>query len=322
MTNKRTFGSLVISLDFELVWGVFDKIELDSKKAYFHNTLDAIPEILRLFKKYDVHATWATVGMLFNKDWNEWQNNIPIETPKYLNDNLDAYNYGSKWKFEQYNKYFFASQLINSIKDTPGQEIGTHTYSHYYCKEDGQTPETFKADLEKAKELALKLGIQLKSIVFPRNQITRDYTKICSKLGITNFRSNPESWYWQNPEKSSLFEKLFRTGDAYIGLFDKSYKQSTIHRDEYGTFQKASRMFRPPSSNKHLENLKMRRIKSEIFHAAKHNEVYHLWWHPHNFGDRPEVALFQLEEVLKTYAKAKELYNFQSLTMDELSRLI
>jgi hypothetical protein len=24
-----------------------------------------------LFSEYDIHCTWATVGMLFNKDWEE-----------------------------------------------------------------------------------------------------------------------------------------------------------------------------------------------------------------------------------------------------------
>ena len=62
-------GALVISLDFELLWGVFDKVDWRDKKKYFQNTRRVIPEILRLFEQYEISSTWATVGMLFNKYW-------------------------------------------------------------------------------------------------------------------------------------------------------------------------------------------------------------------------------------------------------------
>ncbi len=57
-------GTLVISLDFELNWGVHDVF---TQEQYGENILgarEAIPKILDLFMEYDIHATWATVGML------------------------------------------------------------------------------------------------------------------------------------------------------------------------------------------------------------------------------------------------------------------
>ena len=46
--------------------------------------------------------------------------------------------------------YFFAPELIRSIHETKGQEIGTHTYSHYYCLEDSQNEIQFENDLDSA----------------------------------------------------------------------------------------------------------------------------------------------------------------------------
>jgi hypothetical protein len=55
-------GTLVISLDFELVWGIFDHITLKDKVTYFDNTLNVIPQMLELFEQNRVEVTWATVG--------------------------------------------------------------------------------------------------------------------------------------------------------------------------------------------------------------------------------------------------------------------
>jgi hypothetical protein len=55
----------------------------------------------------------------------------------------------------------------------PGQEIGTHTFSHYYCLEPGQQPEQFEDDLKAAIAVSKAKGIDTKSIVFPRNQYSQ-----------------------------------------------------------------------------------------------------------------------------------------------------
>ena len=89
-------GALVISLDFELYWGIGDHIEYDSYQTYFDNTLKIIPEILNLFSKYQIACTWATVGMLWNENWEEWIKNRPSILPKYKNEKLSNYNLNDK----------------------------------------------------------------------------------------------------------------------------------------------------------------------------------------------------------------------------------
>jgi hypothetical protein len=83
-------SALVISLDFELVWGLFDHITVQDKVAYFDNTLEVIPRLLDTFEKNNIHVTWATVGMLFNENWEEWYVNIPVHKPTYENQKLTS----------------------------------------------------------------------------------------------------------------------------------------------------------------------------------------------------------------------------------------
>src|SRR5690554_2479814 len=158
-------GMLVISLDFELLWGVFDKVDYHKMQGYFYNTRRLIPERLKLFSQYEVHVTWATVGMLFNDSWERWQDNIPQIIPDYKRRELSAYHYGHAISSPTTRDLCLAQDLVRAIADTPHQEVGTHTYSHYYCLEPGQTIEAFEQDLIKCVELAGEMGIQLKSLV-------------------------------------------------------------------------------------------------------------------------------------------------------------
>lgn len=316
-------GYLVISLDFELLWGVFDKINYKEKKTYFTNTRKVIPEILDLFSEYEIHATWASVGMLFNKSWEEWYGNTPDLLPEYENVNLSAFDYGKKINSNGTEIFCFAKDLIFQIQNSPNQEIATHTYSHYYCLEEGQTLASFKADLEKAITLAQTMNIELKSLVFPRNQFNNDYLKVCFDLGIENVRSNPNDWYWKDTQNDSLINKIFRTGDAYLGLNNKSYKLPKLNSvDGKPLSQKASRLLRPYSKNKFLNDLKLKRIKSEMSYAARNKEVYHLWWHPHNFGNNPEENINDLKVILEHYKKCHARYDFESLNMNELNSIL
>ncbi|TVZ28231.1 polysaccharide deacetylase [Gillisia sp. Hel_I_86] len=320
MNNK---GFLVISLDFELLWGVFDKVDHKDKKLYFENTRKVIPKILNLFSEYNIHCTWATVGMSFNRNFEEWEANKPTTLPEYINSSLSAYQYGDLLKTELSDLSCFAKDLISQIKNTPNQEIGTHTYSHYYCLEDGQTLASFKADLEKSISVARAMDIELKSLVFPRNQFNESYLKVCYELGIENVRSNPTDWYWKDTQSTSLKNKLFRTGDAYFGSNNKSYKIKELNKiDGKPLSQKASRLLRPYSTNFFLNSLKLKRITSEMTYAAKNGEIYHLWWHPHNFGNNPNENLSDLRKLLEHYKKCGIKYGFGSLTMSELNSFV
>lgn len=315
-------GKFVISLDFELLWGVFDKVDHKQKEEYFETTRRIIPKILQLFTEFEISCTWATVGMLFNSNWNEWESNCPGELPGYKDQKLSPYKYGEKIKTAETEKLCFAPDLIRLIAETPRQELATHTYSHYYCSEKGQTLSAFQSDLEKAISMATAMGVELSSLVFPRNQLNREYLKVCKEMGIKTVRSNPDNWYWRETEESSLLKKIFRTGDAYFGKNNKSYPVSHLRKEDGEPLQqKASRLLRPYSENKFLNRLKLNRIRSEMRSAARKKEIYHLWWHPHNFGDHPEENLEDLKNILIHYRDLKRQYGFESLTMIGISEL-
>src|SRR5713226_4105770 len=127
-------GALVISLDFELHWGVRDSKPLDSYRQNLLGERTAVPAMLRLFQKYGIHATWAAVGFLFFENKGELLDSLPARRPAYRDRRLSPYQDVERLGVnESEDPLHFAASLIRQVSATPHQEIGSHTFSHYYC---------------------------------------------------------------------------------------------------------------------------------------------------------------------------------------------
>lgn len=318
-------GTFTISLDFELHWGGFEKWQLDNYRDYFLNTRRIIPEMLSLFASHDVHVTWATVGMLFSRNKAELLATSPELKPAYAMQHLSAFHYIAHkgiGQDEHDDPFHYAPSLVNQIIKTPGQELATHTFAHYYCNELGQNVEQFRADLQSAQKAAARYDRKLSSLVFPRNQFNDTYLKVCYEEGITAVRSNPLDWFWniQSTQNESRWKRMNRGLDAYFPIGKKNtYElQSLEVRNNYPVCLPASRLLRPYRPKElFLNSFKIARIKSEMERAARNNEVYHLWWHPHNFGSFPSESMKGLREILVHYGKCRARFGMESLNMNE-----
>lgn len=317
-------GKFVISLDFELMWGVRDKRTINNYGAAILGVRPALDKMLEVFEQYQIKATFAVVGFLFHENRRNLYKNIPVLRPSYLDINLSPYTDLNSFlgENEDTDPYYFGYSLVQKIKSKKVHEIATHTYCHYYCLEPGQTVTQFDEDLKIAISVAKNNNLTLKSIVFPRNQYDEDYIEVCRKYGITSFRGNEKSRIYEssNGEGQTLIRRALRLMDSYINITGHHcYKDEQMN--EYSLVNiPASRFLRPYSAKLvFLERLKFLRIKNAMTYAAKNNLMYHLWWHPHNFGSNCVENIKFLEKILKHYGFLNEKYKFQSMTMDELS---
>src|SRR5690606_31600804 len=126
-------GKIIISLDFELLWGMRDKKTIEDYGANILGVWEVMPKLLNLFDEFEISATFATVGFLFASTKKEILNYSPGIKPNYLDSNLSPYNghFDQVKETEAEDKYHFASELIELIKKYPSHEIATHTFSHY-----------------------------------------------------------------------------------------------------------------------------------------------------------------------------------------------
>ena len=56
--------------------------------------------------------------------------------------------------------------------------------------------------------------------------------------------------------------------------------------------------------------------------AAKNQEVFHLWFHPHNFGVNTDDNIEFLDAILSSFRDMKMQYGMRSLNMGEISNII
>lgn len=317
-------GTFTISLDFELLWGIFDKIGIEYKPSYFLNTRQIVPTMLEKFAAAKIEATWATVGMLFASNEEEWRHYSPEFLPSYRDRKYSAYEWVKQHGIRP--EVHFAPELIQQILNTPGQELGSHTYAHYYTLMRGQSPEQFSQDLKATQRISQeKFGVALESLVFPRNQINELYLGVCHQEGYKYVRGNPRNWFWQETQHENLSKKIFRTADCFLQIGAKSsysLEEIKLYENE-PVIIPASRILRPQQqSNALMNKSRLNRIKGEMDYAARHNEVYHLWWHPHNFGINPVSSLAELDKILTHYTKLHAEYGMESMNMRSLGKLI
>lgn len=319
-------GSFVISLDFELMWGILDHDDPMDYEENIKNVRMVVSALLKMFKNYKIHATWGVVGLLMEDSIEQCEKNKPTLLPTYKDDKLSSY---SHYKFLRSvnSDYLFAGDLVKTIQEVEGQEIATHTYSHYYCMEKGQTKKQFEADLRKAKEKAQDMDVELKTIIFPRNQFNREYDDVLKANGIISYRGNEKKWFYQSENKKkykSLLWRGLRLLDNYAPIAGSCCYGYSELKDSEDLFNIPSSRFLRPYSRKLalFEPMRLQRIKRQMKYAAIQGKIFHLWWHPHNFGENISENMSFLQSILEYYKELNIDYGFINRNIVEIGDLI
>jgi peptidoglycan/xylan/chitin deacetylase (PgdA/CDA1 family) len=321
-------GAFVISLDFELYWGVRDSKSIDAYKEHILGVKEVIPSLLQLFKEFNIHATFAIVGLLTFEDKTTLIQHMPNGISTFTND---AYTISTAYlntlgNTEAEDPFHFGYSLLKQIQATEQHEIASHTFTHYYTLEEGATLDYFKADIEAYKTRATELGIELNTIIFPRNQFNDSYLTICKDASFQGYRGTEKNWMYRpiSRKNETLLRRLSRLADAYINISGmNSYNWSTL-KDTSGLYNISSSRFLRPYSRKlrFFEYLRLKRIKNAMTHAAMNEEVFHLWWHPHNFGKDLKQNIAFLRSILEHQHTLQKIYGFESRTMKKCYSII
>lgn len=324
--NPPGTGALVISLDFELAWGVRDV--LDVSGAYHGHLLgvrDVVPRLLDAFARHDVAATWATVGLLFAGSRDEALAHAPTERPAYVDPRLDPYaalEGGEVGEDERRDPLHFGASLVRSIATAPRQELGSHTFGHLYPMELGVTPAAIAADLAAAQAIGRAHGHDLRSLVMPRHQVRAVDLPLIAAAGFTAHRG-PEPNALNRPRPGVDGPIVVRAGrffDTYVSLTGAN-DAAWPAVDGHGLVDvPESRFLRPAvGSLRFLEPMRMARVVRAMETAARRGTVCHVWWHPHNFGADPDANLANLNVVLQAFARLRNAHGFESLTMHDVA---
>jgi len=315
-------GTFVISIDFELMWGVHDRLTIADYGKNVLGGRQSIPFILSLFEKYGVRATWACVGAMFASSIEELFEYYPVcaqnqvDVPGSIRASMNVYSLG---RSEKDDPYHYAPSLLRLISGSFGQEIATHTYTHFACFDRPQSSSTFASDVQSSLNIAKKYNSRIKSIVFPRNQIPSSYLGVLPSLGITHFRGldSLDRFYASNRRLIPfIMHRACRIYDSVLPGVGTIRNNPSAHGNDLVNVS-ASRFLRPLTKSSLYNKLHLIRIKSEILEAAKANRVYHLWFHPHNFGHDLSSSLQRLESILQFFLECKNKYGMRSSCMSD-----
>ena len=316
-------GALVVSLDFELHWGVRDHVgRQDAMFGRLPEARRAVADLIAVFASRNIHATWATVGFLFASSRGDLDAHLPDERPRYERAELDPY-VETIGPDEEHDPEHLAGSLVDLIGRTAGQEVGSHTFSHYYCLEPGQNEAAFRADLAAAQSMARWRGLEMTSLVLPRNQWNPAYTGAVLDLGFRCIRGPQPTWaHHARPSgDQSILHRGARLADTYVGATPPPTTAWRHVLQPSGLCDvPASAFLRPfEPGRRRLEPVRLARLKAGMRQAARHGRIFHLWWHPHNFSQYRSENLAVLERVLDEFDRLAASEGMQSMSMGDVA---
>jgi hypothetical protein len=276
--------------------------------------------MLDLFHRRGIRATWATVGALLCESKDELlvraeRAGLEVEAITKLeeigpDERADPYHYGAS--------------LARLIMSCPGQELGTHTFSHCCALEQGVTWETFSDDVAVAVTQLREWGISCKSIVFPRNQYGERALDACRSHGLTHYRGNEAQWYYAPAPgtKQTKARRLVRLADSYFDLSGANVSLPASADSDRLINVASSRFLRPYNRRfAPLDGLRLRRIVKAMEKAATTGGIFHLWWHPENFGRHLAENMAMLIKALDCFEALKDEFGMQSRAMRDIDGL-
>ena len=311
--DNAALPSVVISLDFELRWGLHDRLGT-TMQAYRQNlegVQEVVPALLRLFSHRKLRATWACVGALACASWDDYFSRAPAP-PRYHNPRfaLDPRHAD----LDPDGRLHFAPELLQLVKDTPGQEMGTHTFSHIYMQEPGIASEDVAADLQAVSLLwTERFGAPPTSLVFPRNQ--HAFLPVIAASSSRIWRGPEAPWFHSQNRSSttSLLARALRLIDSVNPLVRHA---SHLQGDSSLLMTRAS-LFLRANLPRPAWALHLMRIRREL-DRLRPGEIFHLWWHPHNLGKSIPERLGRVEQVLDLVAEKRSRGLLESQRMEDL----
>ncbi|MFC7139034.1 polysaccharide deacetylase family protein [Halosimplex aquaticum] len=274
-------GSVVVSVDAELGWGFVD---YDSPpESRVESGRSGWRTLCRLFDAYDVPATWAVVGHLFHEACDGRHPDHPA---------------GPEWFAPEREQWAdrpdltCGPELIERVRESgPDHEIGSHTYSHVLFGDDQTTGDVAAAELARSRAVADEQGIDLRSLVFPRNEL--GHRDKLAEHGFDAYRGGRPTPRRTLPEK--LKTVAFGSGHPPV---------VTPATDEYGLVNIPASLYLYSFEGPALRATKpfvgdpiVELVERGLDAAAESEGVLHLWLHPNNLVGEPQVR--RIEGVLR-----------------------
>jgi hypothetical protein len=270
-------GALTISIDLELLWGVWDVLTPYHVSRCLERERTICERLLALFDRHDVPVTWAVVGRLVDESRGF--------------DGLRGEP--SCW---------YAPDIVDAIRGARvDHDIGSHSYAHIDFAR--ASDDAAADDLGQARRAHDATGIDFSSFVFPRNKVGN--RAALRRAGVRVYRSTDDGllrWFENHAPRlrpvANLAEKALPITAPTVlpiahddGLVELPSSLLLMGRNG------ARRLATPTALRA--------KLRRSVARAAERRECFHLWFHPSNFYEDMDVQLDTLEVALAEAARLR-----------------
>jgi peptidoglycan/xylan/chitin deacetylase (PgdA/CDA1 family) len=294
MSDRAAVGSMCVSIDLELAWGVWDHVTPDDLSRAESAERPIVRRLLELGERYDIAMTWATVGRVFDE-----------QAPP---DGLPGPR--AAW---------FAPELVEAIqRSRVAHDIGSHSWSHVYF--GGLTAAAARAELERDMALRKRWGITTRSWVYPRNDV--GHIGLLAEHGVRVYRTHdaglldvvrhrlPRAY-----PAANLLEKVLPVVPPTVVAGPADPRMANIVALPSSTLllgrNGARRLVRP--------QVTAWRWKRALDNAAREGRVFHPWFHPSNFYFDGDAQFEALDAVFGYAAKLRDAGRLRIRTMADFA---
>jgi len=280
-------GSLCISIDLELLWGVWDHVTAADARTCAASEREIVRRLLGLFRSHEVPVTWAVVGRLLD------------DAPGF--DGL----LGAR-------DCWYAPDLVEAIRTDPVEhEIASHSYGHVYF---GEAPaEAVRHDLARAKAVHQAHGLPFRSLVFPRNQVA--HLDVVAEAGIEVFRSVDAGVLQAVEQRAPRLRPLVNLVDKALPVAPPVVQPV---RREHGLTELPSSLLLIGRNGlrKVVTATALRsKLQAGLRRSVESGRLFHLWFHPSNFYANMESQLDVLDALLAEAATLRRQGQLSVLPM-------
>jgi len=306
-------GALVVSLDLELLWGYHDVGISETVRAQSSGARQAIRRLLDTFEAYEIPATWAMVGHLFldRAERDDAGRPHPAHPrPRYpwvTGDWFDALPAGDASACPDW----YGPDLVEMIRTAkPAQEIGCHTFSHVVMGDPGCDGAVARAELDQCLALARRSGVEMKTIIFPRNKV--GHLGIVRDAGFEVYRGRDVHPFPRAPRQ-------FEDGANVVArLLSIPPAPVLPHRTPEGLINLPGSMFYMPATEwQRYVPMAVRTVvvKRGLRAAARQRAIFHLRLHPEALVFGADRLFEGLADIFEEAHRLKKQGRLQLLTV-------
>jgi peptidoglycan/xylan/chitin deacetylase (PgdA/CDA1 family) len=319
MTARLPRGVFTLSLDFELIWGTLDLFGPDRFREACRLERGVVFErLLGLLEEFEISATWCVLGhlLLDRCDSSGGPPHPEIVRPTHHWHPGDWFRHDPA-SDEARAPLFYGATLVERLRAsrTP-QEIGCHSFSHVIFGDRGCSRETARSEIAACVAAARPLGLELRSFAFPRNSV--GHLDVLAEFGFRCYRGPSPTWF----ERRGSARPHERLGHLFDVLRAAEPPAVAPEPAAFGLINVPASMILFPmhGARRHIPvSRRIQRMQRGLEAAVRQRRVFHLWFHPTNLADEPELMFGALRTTLQQVRRLREQGALEVRTMGELA---